>query len=160
MNTTRQPHDELEYVGFWPRVGATLIDTVILLVVTTPLLVWVYGWEHFLDVDKPLISGPAEFLISWVLPAAAIVWFWIRKEATPGKMAIGASIVDAHTGNPMTLGQAGLRYLGYFVATLPLCLGFLWVVFDGRRQGWHDKMASTVVVRRRNRDAQPVQFHG
>lgn len=150
--------DEMEYVGFWPRVGATLIDTLIVLVITTPLLLWAYGWEHFLDPEKSFISGPAEFFISWVLPAAAVLWFWLRKQATPGKMAIGAHFVDAETGNPMTMSQAAMRYLGYFVATIPLCLGLLWVAFDARRQGWHDKMASTVVVRRRIRGAQPVSF--
>jgi uncharacterized RDD family membrane protein YckC len=150
--------DEMEYVGFWLRVGATLIDTLIVLIVTTPPLLWIYGWRHFLDPQKPFISGPAEFLISWVLPAAAVLWFWLRKEATPGKMAIGAHIVDADTGNPMTMSQAGVRYIGYFVAALPLFLGLLWVAFDARRQGWHDKMAGTVVVRRRGGGVQLVSF--
>ena len=41
------------------------------------------------------------------------------------------------------------RYLGYYVSTIPLMLGFLWVAFDARKQGWHDKMANTVVIRKR-----------
>jgi uncharacterized RDD family membrane protein YckC len=149
---------DLEYVGFWLRVGATFIDTAILLVVTTPLLVWIYGWEHYADPNKPFISGPAEFLISWIFPLVAVIWFWIRKEATPGKMAIGARIVDAASGGPMSLSQAAVRYVGYFVSTLPLFLGLVWVAFDPRRQGWHDKLAGTVVVRSRNRDPRPVKF--
>ncbi len=39
------------------------------------------------------------------------------------------------------------RYLGYFASTIPLCLGFLWIAFDKRKQGWHDKLAGTVVIR-------------
>ncbi|MET0280235.1 MAG: RDD family protein [Steroidobacteraceae bacterium] len=148
----------MDYVGFWARVGASLLDTVILLIITTPPLLWIYGWEHFLDPGKPLIAGPAEFLISWVFPAAMVLWFWLRKEATPGKMVIGAHVVDATTGGPMSLSQAAVRYLGYFVATLPLLLGFFWVAFDARKQGWHDKMANTVVVRARKRGPHKVEF--
>jgi uncharacterized RDD family membrane protein YckC len=45
------------------------------------------------------------------------------------------------------------RYFAYFVSTIPFCLGFLWVAFDKRKQGWHDKLAHTVVVRAAREDA-------
>ena len=85
--------------------------------------------------------------------------FWIYKGATPGKMVVSARIVDAtDRGGPMTKGQAVLRYAGYFVSLLPLGLGYLWVAFDRRKQGWHDKIAGTVVVRgRRGGRAPPVR---
>jgi uncharacterized RDD family membrane protein YckC len=66
-------------------------------------------------------------------------------------MAIGARIVDAGSGAAPTGRRLFVRYLGYYVSTLPLLLGFLWVAFDPRKQGWHDKMAGTVVVRPRRR---------
>jgi uncharacterized RDD family membrane protein YckC len=72
-------------------------------------------------------------------------------------MAISARIVDAKTGGKPSSGQLIARYLGYFVATLPFLLGFFWVAFDPRKQGWHDKLAHSVVVRGRNRTA-PVRF--
>ena len=79
---------------------------------------------------------------------AVVVLFWVYRMATPGKMIIDAVIVDAQTfAKPRTRQYVG-RYLAYFVSTLPLCLGFLWIAFDGRKQGWHDKLAGTVVVRR------------
>ncbi len=93
-----------------------------------------------------------------MLPAIVIVWFWRRKKATPGKLAIGARVVDAATGQAITTRQGIVRCLGYFVAALPLFLGFLWVAFDPRKQGWHDKLAGTVVVRAKNRGPQPVKF--
>lgn len=63
---------------------------------------------------------------------------------------IGAKIVDAATGgNPQPM-QLVVRYIGYYVSALGLCLGFIWVAFDKRKQGWHDKMAGTVVVRRKD----------
>jgi uncharacterized RDD family membrane protein YckC len=76
-----------------------------------------------------------------------IVAFWRRTLATPGKMVIGAQIVDARTLGKPTLRQLVIRYLGYYVSTIPLGLGLLWVAFDPRKQGWHDKMANTVVIR-------------
>ena len=64
-------------------------------------------------------------------------------------LAISAKIVDAKTGNPPTFGQSVIRYLGYYVSTIAFGLGLIWVAFDARKQGWHDKMAGTVVVRPR-----------
>lgn len=150
--------NDFEYVGFWPRVGATIIDSIIVLFITTPLLVAIYGWSYFADPDSPFISGPADFLISWVMPAVGVILFWLYKQATPGKMAVAARVVDARTGNPISVGQAVGRYLAYFVATLPLFLGLIWVAFDPRKQGWHDKLAGTVVIRPQDRGPEPVRF--
>jgi uncharacterized RDD family membrane protein YckC len=136
----------LEYVGFWLRVGAALIDTLLLLVVCLPLATAIYGADYWRVTDK-LLHGPADFLINWVLPAIAIVLFWIYRQATPGKIAIGARIVDTNTGGKPSTRQLVIRYAGYYVATIPLLLGLVWVAFDARKQGWHDKMAGTVVVR-------------
>jgi uncharacterized RDD family membrane protein YckC len=62
-------------------------------------------------------------------------------------MAVAATIVDAKTGRKPTMRQWIIRYLGYIVSLLPLGLGYYWVGWDKRKQGWHDKMANTVVVR-------------
>ena len=148
--------NDLEYVGFWARVGAALIDSVVLLVIITPALVAVYGWQYF--TAEGLVQGPADVLISWAFPALACIWLWHKLRATPGKMLIGAEVVDADTGQAMTLGQSVIRYLGYFVSTIPLGLGLLWVALDPRKQGWHDKIANTVVVRKKGGRTQSVVF--
>ncbi len=141
------PEQDVEYAGFWIRVAAALIDTVLVVAITFPLLISIYGWAY-LDVGKTgFFAGPAEFLISWVAPAIAVVVFWTFKQATPGKLAVSARIVDARTGNALSAGQSIGRYLGYFVSTVPLGLGLIWVAFDKRKQGWHDKLAGTVVIR-------------
>jgi uncharacterized RDD family membrane protein YckC len=141
--------EELEYVGFWPRVGAALIDTLLIMVICFPLVTWYYGVQYW--TSDAFIQGPADFLINWVLPAIAVVLFWIYRQATPGKIAISARIVDARTGGKPSTKQLVVRYLGYYVSTVPLMLGILWVAFDPRKQGWHDKLAGTVVVRPRRR---------
>lgn len=149
--------ETLEYVGFWPRVGAALIDTLLLLAVCMPLVTLVYGKSYWLS--SKVIQGPVDFLINWVLPAIAVVLFWVYRQATPGKIAISARIVGAATGEKPSTGQLIGRYAGYYVAMLPLMVGILWVALDPRKQGWHDKLAGTVVVRsRRASGPMPVAF--
>jgi len=144
----------LEYAGFWVRLVATAIDTVLVMLVTMPMLIYVYGWDYF-DVEKSrTVEGPADVLIGWVLPAIAVIAFWMQKQATPGKMALSLRILDAETGNKPSPGQFVGRYFGYLVAMLPLFLGLLWIAFDKRKQGWHDKLAGTVVVKSKT----PVRF--
>jgi uncharacterized RDD family membrane protein YckC len=151
-----EPSAGLEYVGFWPRVLAAIIDSVLICVIIFPILLAVYGPVYF-QSDR-LIQGPVDFLVSWVLPAIAVVLFWIARQATPGKMAIGARIVDARTGGKPSTAQLLVRYVGYYVSMIPLLLGMLWIAFDPRKQGWHDKMAGTVVVRSKGGNTQPVRF--
>jgi uncharacterized RDD family membrane protein YckC len=147
---------ELEYVGFWPRVGAAAIDSLLIVFITLPLLTAVYGREYW--QSEAWVRGPADVFINWVLPAVAVVLFWIYRQATPGKMAISARIVDAKTGARPTTGQLVVRYLGYYVAMIPLFAGIIWVAFDPRKQGWHDKLAGTVVVRPKRRGPEAVRF--
>ena len=149
-------NDELEYAGFWVRVGAALIDTILICLVIWPVVTAVYGTDYW-SSDR-LIQGPLDFLVSWVLPAVAVILFWLARQATPGKMAVAARIVDAKSGATPTTAQFVIRYLGYYVAMLPLFIGILWVAFDPRKQGWHDKMAGTVVVRRKRGATAPVRF--
>ena len=107
-----------------------------------------------------MLNGPMDILISYILPAAIVIVFWRTKKATPGKMAIGATIVDATTGEPPGVQQCVIRYLGYFVSMIPFCLGLIWVGIDKRKRGWHDMIAGTVVVRRKNGGTEPVVFGG
>ena len=141
----------LEYVGFWLRVWASIIDTLLMLVIIAPLLSWIYGVEYW--VSERIILGPADFLLTWVLPAVAVILFWIYRQATPGKMVIGARIVDATSSGKPSTGQLIGRYFGYFVSTLPLLIGLIWVGIDKRKQGFHDMLAGTVVVRTRRPEA-------
>lgn len=137
---------EQRYAGFWARVGASIVDSLLLLLIIVPLLVAVYGWAYF-DPSQAAAFRPAELLITWLLPAVAVIAFWVKKQATPGKMVVSAKIVDAESGEPAGTAQLIGRYLAYIPATLALGLGILWVAFDRRKQGWHDKLAGTVVVR-------------
>jgi uncharacterized RDD family membrane protein YckC len=99
------------------------------------------------------IFGPILYVGSWV----QAIGTWIEKRprlaavATKanglrvGKMTVGIKVVGVD-GQPPTGGRALLRYVGYALSGLVLSLGFLWVIFDRKRQGWHDKMAGTYVM--------------
>ncbi len=140
-----------EYVGFWARVGASLIDTIWVLPLVVVWLTLVSGgWRH-VTLDRVLewSQSSSEQLLLFAVLALVIVPLWVRRSATPGKQLIGARIVDSNTLGPPTSRQLMIRYLGYLLATLPLGLGFLWIAFDKRKQGWHDKLAKTVVIRAR-----------
>ena len=139
---------EPEYVGFWKRVLASLVDVLILLLLSVPLLLAIYGREYLARAGAAGgFAGFWDFVIQVVLPAIAVILFWKLRGATPGKMLVSARIVDARTGGAPGTGQLVVRYFAYIVSTLPLFLGFLWIAFDRRKQGFHDKLARTVVVR-------------
>lgn len=106
----------------------------------------IYGLR-FWDADQTgFIAGPADFFISYVCPALVSIWFWCRYRGTPGKLIVSAYVVDAVTYETVSRKQAIIRYLAYFVSFVPLGLGYVWVAFDQRKQGWHDKIAGTVVI--------------
>lgn len=156
---TAKEEVELEYVGFWLRVGAAIIDSILVAVICWPIVTWIYGPAYWMpDEVSFFFVGPADFMVNGVFPAVAIILFWIYRQATPGKMAIGARIVDAKTGGKPSTGQLIGRYFGYYLSILPVFLGLIWVGIDQRKQGFHDMLAGTVVVRPKAGGRQSVKF--
>ena len=155
----------LEYAGFWIRFWASLIDTFVMFLILLPLMASIYGLDFMsiemssakmsYSVSSYSFKGGGNFFLNYLLPAIIVIAFWFFKSATPGKMITKLTIVDAKTGKKPTLIQFLLRYAGYFLSSIFL-LGFIWVIFDKRKQGWHDKIAGTVVVKKSN--AEEVKF--
>jgi len=146
--------NNLEYAGFWIRVGAAIIDSILMVIIILPILTAIYGEEYWMS--EAFFLGFWDVLLNYILPAIVVVIFWIYKSATPGKMVTGLMIVDAKTGGKPTTGQLIGRYFAYYVSMLPLFMGIIWVGIDKRKQGWHDKLAGTVVVRKKK--TEPVAF--
>lgn len=149
------------YVGFWARSVASIIDIILSSILLAPLgaLLKVevnagpdlgsgfqLDWHAITQVMRP--HSLASFTLNVVLPAVAVLAFWFTRGSTPGKMVFSAVIVDADTLGKPRQGQLVARYLAYYVSLLAFGLGFLWIAFDRRKQGWHDKIASTVVIRK------------
>ena len=123
----------LEYAGFWIRLGAGVID---LLVLAFAVGVIAYFF-------------PA--LIIWitsgiVISLAYFLGFWVWRGQTPGKMAAGIKIIRTDS-SPIKWQCALRRFWGYIILLLTLFIGFIWVAFDERKQGVHDKIADTYVVK-------------
>ncbi len=119
-----------QYAGFWIRFVAVVIDAIILSVV---------GW-----VIGQVIQAE---IIGMLIGAAYYLYFWVKQKGqTPGKKVMGIRIVRVD-GKEIDWMTAVLRYVGYIVSGIPLALGFIWVAFDKQKQGWHDKIAGTFVVK-------------
>ena len=154
MEQTTSPVTPVEYVGFWARFVAFIVDSLLAAFILSPI-VGIFLKEESVDMQSLLntpqdlanaMMSPTNF-VSWLLFAGAIIVFWIFKSATPGKMVIGAVIVDAETLAKPSNGQFIGRYFSYFISTFLCGLGFAWIVWDARKQGWHDKLAGTVVIK-------------
>ena len=117
--------------GFWVRVVATIIDWVILAVIGFVL---------------QNILGGLSGIVSFVVNVAYLVYFWSTTGQTIGHKVMGLRVVRTD-GSSLDMSRAVIRYVGMIVAAIPLGLGFLWVALDDRKQGWHDKIADTCVVK-------------
>ncbi len=132
--------EQQELAGFWRRAFANIIDLIWLL----PLAILLAALAE--AVNGGTMSGGAE-LMSNVITGLVVLLFWLERGGTPGKLALGIRIVDAETGQAPPLGRLVLRYLGYLVSAIPLGLGYFWMLWDERRQTWHDKIGATLVVK-------------
>ena len=135
----------IEYAGFWIRVVASIIDTLLVFLLTGPLLTVVYGFDYW--TSDAWSEGFMDIVINYVLPAVVVILFWLSKSATPGKMLLGLKVISLGATQKLSLSQAVVRYVGYIPSMMVLMLGCIWVAFDRRKQGWHDKMAHTAVIR-------------
>jgi uncharacterized RDD family membrane protein YckC len=86
------------------------------------------------------------YVMSVMLNMVYFTYFHGTTGQTLGKKLLGLRVVRT-TGEPMTIGTAFLRWVGYAISGAILYLGFIWVIFDSRKQGWHDKIAGTYVIR-------------
>lgn len=138
-----------QYAGFVSRLLAYGIDIAVILVMLIALS-WLV--ETVMILFPPVLVDPEGLLQLTiagvvVLGTAAIyyLFFWTLLGQTPGKMLLGVRIVSLD-GSRLTFWQALRRFIGYFLSALALYAGYWWVLIDNRRQGWHDKLAGTIVV--------------
>jgi uncharacterized RDD family membrane protein YckC len=158
-----------EYVGFWPRVLASIIDFTLLFFIMSFVgilvagLVMILYWGNLFGNNataEQLISTIptvilfvylADFIVSVIVAFFYYMILWSKKQTTVGKMAIYAIIIDAKTGGKPTTGQFAGRYFALILSALPLGAGFIWVAFDEQKRGWHDMLAGTLVVKQNNK---------
>ena len=134
---------KIEPAGFWLRVAASLLDSIpFLLLAATQFLVAFYV-SPSLGAMVGLVQVAYGLLVVLVLPAL--------KGTTPGKRLMKLWIVSETTVPGMGLGwgTAALRLVGYLACSVTFGLGYLLVAFSAHKQGLHDLIAKTNVVRKR-----------
>ena len=145
---TRQ---EQKYVGFWARFAANFLDGILISIFVSPASIRIIYLLSKGKIRSDWISESAcvalaFYSVLYILSQVILLVLWCKKQASIGKMAISVKIVDAKTGKAPTKKQLIGRYFAYVLSTLPLGLGFLWIAFDSKKQGWHDKLAGTAVI--------------
>lgn len=121
------------YAGFWERFGAILIDAFILII---PQILITYSLPYG-------VSNVVSILIAWLYSAVLESG---EGQATFGKRALGLKVTNA-TGERISFGQASGRHFGKIISTLIIFIGYLMMIWDGKNQTLHDKMADTYVVK-------------
>lgn len=141
--------------GFGIRLAAMLIDNLVLGIALAPIFMLIFEQQTMTEAQMQEILqtqgvmglfDPKELMIQQAIVLAITVFFWVKFAGTPGKRLLGLRVIDAKTGKHLTPIQAALRYVGYFLSAMPMCLGFFWVLWDEKNQGWHDKIAGTLVI--------------
>jgi len=150
-----------QYAGFVSRAIAFVVDLVIISIViflvtaVIELILDFFGLGG-LTVEVGQVQDLTDLVVDLAITLAAVgvnfcfmvgytLFFWVLVGQTPGKALLGIRLVR-FDGQRMTLKRSLVRFLAYWVSALPLGLGFLWVLIDNKRQGWHDKIVNTCVI--------------
>jgi uncharacterized RDD family membrane protein YckC len=155
------PAPGIAYAGFWIRVLAIVADDLILGVPLVIIFLVTQGSAISRYSDCIQAGGFATVCNSTYLGSIAIfellalaascaysVLLWSKLGGTLGQRMLGLRVADAATGQNIGIGRAIGRFIGFLISGAVLDIGFIWAAFDPRKQGWHDKMASTFVVRK------------
>jgi uncharacterized RDD family membrane protein YckC len=154
-----QPAPGGQYAGFGARLVAYLIDGLILGIPFAIIVILLGGVAAATvgstvdasgQVNGAAVAGGLGLLFVVYLGLVVVqilyfIFFWSRG-GTIGQRILHLRVVDATTGGNIPMGRAFLRYIGIVISAMPCYLGLLWAIWDPRKQGWHDKIASTVVT--------------
>ena len=146
MNEEKTNNNQnVEYAVFWIRFLASLADGVLLYIFGL-FIRSSFGIDPF-NPDTKSSAGIIATLIIAIFGFSYDVLFWVHYDgATPGKKLFGIKITK-EDGKPITYAVAIVRYFSKIISIVPFFLGLLWVAWDKKKQGWHDKIAGTVAIR-------------
>ena len=140
--------ENVRVIGFGKRLAATLLDGFLVSAITMVVAFLLGFFGVFLDMFRSSDDVPTMWIVplsGFVISVVYYVASWTRGGMTPAKLLFGQQVVGAD-GEPLSLRNALLRYVGYVISVLILSLGFLWIAFDSKRQGLHDKIAGSFVI--------------
>lgn len=131
------------YAGFLPRFLAQTIDSLFIMLLFNVAYFFATGVLY----DQKEISQ--SILASSTVSLLVLIYFTLNlaiNGQTPGKAVLRMKVVQEKTGGPPGVVRSLIRYLGYFVSSIPLLLGYLWAIWHPKKKAWHDMIAGTVVV--------------
>ena len=148
----RAPHP----AGFFSRSEAFIVDLVILSVAQLLSSTFIQAMLSFFKLTKlvtyvqTLLDNPNyQIGIGAVLITLLVIgyytFFWTLLGFTPGKALLGLKVVRKN-GEKISFGRSLIRFFSYWISIIPFGLGFFWVLWDSKRQAWHDKIAGTQVM--------------
>ena len=149
--TTSRDLNSVIYVGFWKRVLASLIDSLVMLIpyiimeATVPyILIDIIMEATVSGKDYPFLNPLIQILFRWAYTAGLQSSYW---QATVGKKVLGIIVVDEY-GDRLTLKRATGRFFAEILSALLLCIGYMMVGWTKHKQGLHDKIAKTFVIKK------------
>jgi uncharacterized RDD family membrane protein YckC len=144
---------KLPYASFWQRLGASLIDGIILLVanfvggtILGLICAALFGFNSYTDQEAANGLGT---IVGIIIP-----WLYFAgmessaRQATLGKSCAGITVTDEN-GHRISFGRATGRYFGKFISAITLFVGYLMAAFTPKKQALHDMMAGCLVLRGR-----------
>jgi uncharacterized RDD family membrane protein YckC len=148
-----------QYAGFVSRTLAIIIDMVLILLTVSLLTFMVNLFAIYFNLDNLIerFFGGGATLMNVLRPLAVLFSFGFvaflygtLSLTVTGGLSLGRGLMGVRVvrldGKPISFWRASLRYFGLYLAALPLGLGLFWVIWDDKRQGWHDKIAKTCVI--------------
>ncbi len=119
--------------GFWARFAASFLDGILL------------------GIPYAIVAAVSSVGVAYAVYLLLAIAYFTYFEGgatgqTLGKKALNIRVIDLAGGGSIGMTRAFIRYIGRIVSSIPLLLGYFWMLWDGEKQTWHDKMAGAIVV--------------
>ena len=159
MSTDKTPPPVIlgRYAGFFSRAAAYALDRLITFGIASAIVIAIDYVLNILGIarrleslnEQQMLNAGLVILLSslgihFLVSIVYNIGFWVMSGQTPGKRVLGVRVMRAD-GTRLRLGNALRRQVGYWISSI-FFLGFLWILFDNKRQGIHDKLAGTIVT--------------
>lgn len=131
--------------GFWIRASAYFVDLLAIYAVQFAMAYTVYGYRPLSEMAE--IKTPFIYAVTYLVPTVYTIGFWCFMDATPGKRLLRLRIVHKGTRQRPAWWRYVIRYIAYTASYIVFLLGFFWIGWDRNKEGWHDKIAGTRVIR-------------
>jgi uncharacterized RDD family membrane protein YckC len=139
---------DLDLAGVGQRLASYLVDAVVLIIIYIALI-FLFG----VQIEEEAIAGgdfSTTFTAVYVLMAAIAIGYYtyfFGKGQTPGMKLVEIKLIRTDGVHPVGYKKGFFRWVGMEISGMVLLLGYIWILIDKKKQGWHDKIAGTYVVK-------------